>query len=211
MALVQEIKRSNFDTTLYNMPAFLGGQDTCFDLYIYLRVHLRQMNPPAGTSTFQVRNYDNRNVECARWTDAAWETFTTGYLSGVNSFWDSAFRLITPTTHTGLDWPLSGAGRRRNVNCRFQLSLNLTSSGSHVSIPVVQLAPAATSFRSHSLLYSDRDLNADTYRSDTGRLDWNFFTTTHEVGHLLGLGHSNETSRACRNNPNSAVCLRCDA
>lgn len=29
---------------------------------------------------------------------------------------------------------------------------------------------------------------------------------SHEVGHLLGLGHSNENSQACRNNPNSSIC-----
>ncbi len=55
MALVQEIKRSNFDTTLYNTPAFLGGQDTCFDLYIYLRVHLRQMKRLARAETIRTQ------------------------------------------------------------------------------------------------------------------------------------------------------------
>lgn len=63
-SVMQEIRRRNFDSTLLNTPLLLGGNDpnTCFDLIIYLKVHLRQPNPPRGRADFSVRDYDD-NIE----------------------------------------------------------------------------------------------------------------------------------------------------
>jgi hypothetical protein len=68
------------------------------------------------------------------------------------------------------------------------------------------VANEAAFFRSHAALYSNHDSNPDAYSSTSGRLDWHFFTTIHEVGYLLGLGHANENSQQCRENPNFSVC-----
>ena len=207
MNLVHEIKRRDFDSTLYNSPAFVGGEDTPFDLYLYLRIYFQQLNPPGDQATFRVRDADGNRVECGRWTAEAWATFADRYLREVNSFWHGAFRLITPSYYTGLDYPPEGAARRRrDVNCGFRLDTVGTSRAAHVTIPIVKLANAGGFFRSHAMLYDDRDMDPMTFSSGTGRLDWSFFTMSHEVCHLLGLGHSNENSQACRNNPNSSIC-----
>ena len=160
----------------------------CFELYIYLKVHLQQRNPPPGRTEFRIRDSGGKPVPCIRWTDTEWESFKNHYQEQVNNFWDSGFKLITPSSYTGLDWPTTGAGRRRrNVACHFRLILNATPHNVHAVIPVVRVASTASGFRSHSMLYDDRGVNPDTYRSVTGRIEWSFFSTIHEVGHLLGL------------------------
>jgi hypothetical protein len=210
MFIDHSIRNRSFDSTLLNAPMLLEAGTTPgttnFSLTLYLRVHLHQRNPRSG-NTFKVRDADNNRIDCVRWTAEAWTTFTQKYLEQVNSFWDNTFILETPSAVTCLDHPETGANRRRrNVDCHFRLTLEATALRAHASIPVVCLAPNVTFFRSHALLYDNRDLEPMEFQSQSGRVSWQFFTFSHEVGHLLGLGHSNENSAACRANPDSEVC-----
>ena len=208
MAFIGEVRGRDFDSRLFNTPAILGDDnpDTCFELFLMLRVHLQRLNPPAGSPQFVVRDANGIPHQCIRWSDAEWATFTSRYEHQVNNFWDACFKLITPVSYRGLDWPSSSSGRhRRDVACRFRLLLQPSPRNAH-AIPVVRVASETAFFRSHTALYSNHDRNPDAYLGTGGRLDWHFFTTVHEVGHLLGLGRAGENSRHCRENPSSSVC-----
>ena len=177
MALISEIRGRDFDSRLFNTPAILGDDnpDTCFELFLLLRVHLQQLNPPGGAQQFTVHDADGTRHQCVRWSNTEWATFTSRYEQRVSEFWDASFRLLTPVSYHGFDWPSSGLDRhRRDVACRFRLLLEPSSRNAHV-IPVVRVASETAFFRSHAAMYSNHDDNPDIYHSASGRLDWQFF------------------------------------
>ncbi|GEM_PF-1648182 len=208
MAYTPRINNSQFDSEIWNWPAFVSGDNVNFSLTIELKVHLRQQNPPNGQATARIRDADGNRVECVAWTDTDWQDFVSRYVQQVTDFWNNNFILVPPVAYNDLTYPVPPMpnGRRRNVECWFRVTTPLAARGAHVVIPVVKLADSTSFFRSHSRLYSSNDLNPDHYSSDSGRITWEFFTAPHEVGHLLGLGHSNEHSPQCQRDPDALIC-----
>jgi hypothetical protein len=205
--LSKSIHSSNFDSTLFNTPALLGGDTTPWDLVIYLKVCLKQKNPPGTAADFYLKDSSKIPRHCVRWADPDWRQFVNQYQRQVQDFWDENFLLTPPASYRKLDWPEKGPkARPRQVKAGFRLQLLEHPAGAHATISCVRLDSTTAFFRSNSLLYDSNDLDPLTFSTATHRVDLQFLTSRHEVGHLLGLGHSNENSAACRAHPNSEIC-----
>lgn len=178
-------------------------------LNLYLKVYLRKVNPANGAAEGTAPDWDTTNTpgsrarNIVRWGDDEFRTWTERYQRECQSFWDTRFWLCTPATFSSLDFSQNRRTFRPNIRCGLHLTLVSTPSAADHTIDVVKLAPTETFYRSDSAHYDNRDIDATT--TNAGFLQR---AHVHEVGHLLGLGHSNEGDASCVNN--NPVCYAND-
>lgn len=159
------------------------------ELTIYIRVHFQQINPARGNTGVYGDADDKPNHPSKRpikaWQPGEFETFKRNLLEQAQRFWSGIFWLKTPSSYKGLDWPESKPTHRCHVFCQVELSEARTPGDAHYTIAVVRI-PDDETFRSHSRLYTQRDIEAETLIPHSTTKFWTHY---HEVGHLLGLGH----------------------
>ena len=178
-------------------------------LNLYVKVFLNKIDPANGAATGTAQDWDTKNTPGARarnivrWADGEFATWSKRYQRECQAFWDTRFWLCPPPTFTSLDFLQNGRKLRPNVRCGLHLTLVSASSAADHMIDVVRLADTETFFRSDSGHYDNRDI--DTAPTPAG---FSQRAHVHEVGHLLGMGHSNEGDAACVNNNN--VCYAND-
>lgn len=157
------------------------NRTTNADLTLFIRIHFQKINPTASSNTYN--DSDGTAVPIRAWRDGEWINWKRQFLNGCQRKWHGKFWLRTPTTYNGLNWPQQNPTHQCNLYCRFEISEQASQNGAHAVIPVVRVN-GNHFFRSHMLLYSNRDLRAE--RLTRGSL---FFTHVHEIGHLIGLDH----------------------
>ncbi|MCA9133077.1 MAG: hypothetical protein KDA45_07970 [Planctomycetales bacterium] len=159
------------------------------DLTLYVRIHFQKVDPSGGVNTYN--DYDGTAVPIRAWRDSEWESFRSTFLRGCRHKWHGKFWLKTPATYDRLNWPTVNPTHRCNLYCRFEISEQSTSEGAHAVIPVVRV-DGNHFFRSHMLLYSNRDLRPENLTRGS-----RFYTHVHEIGHLIGLNHPGEGQPGC--------------
>lgn len=160
------------------------NQTTNADLTIYIRVFFDKIDPAGGARTGTHMDYDtNRRIQ--RWAPGEFERFVRNLTTGASRFWNGVFWLQTPPHYHGLDYPDTNPTHRCNLYCRFELEAAPSAADAHYTIAVCRVRDGEV-FRSHSTLFSQRDIQSDHRipRSTT-----RFWTHYHEVGHLIGLQH----------------------
>lgn len=153
----------------------------------------------------QVADFDGRRSMTMRWDRASWIRFRTEYRYQIAMAWSHAFLLTPPKNFNGLAWPAPN-GTRRKLLTMIQVDLVEESVRNHAVVRVVRLAASAhpQSFRSDSFNLDTGDLLPAMRGIDGFR--WQQQTIPHEIGHLLGFGHSNQRSAECRNKPGTGIC-----
>ena len=154
------------------------------DLTIYISVFFQKIDPAVGKSGTH-GDADGKNRAIQKWAPGEFERYTRRLVSGAQRFWTDVFWLKTPDRYTGLNWPDSNPKVRCNVSCKLELEQAKASDAAHYTIAVVRVKDGEP-FRSHSRLYSQRDIQPEHMIQRSTAKFWTHF---HEVGHLLGLGH----------------------
>jgi hypothetical protein len=166
------------------------------DLTIYISIFFQQIDPPMGARSGRYGDADTGDLDpgtrmpkpkktIIRWKPGEFTAFTRMLTQQAQRFWSGIFWLKTPTTYNGLDWPDRNPTHRPNIYCKFQLRAVARQADAHYTIAVVRV-PDSEDFRSHSRLYSQKDIQSEQLIPHSTA---KFFTHYHEVGHLLGLGH----------------------
>jgi hypothetical protein len=172
------------------------------NLTLFLRIHFVRVDPTATSTTYS--DADGTAVPIRAWTDGVWRRWKQRFISGVQSKWNGKFWLRTPATYSRLNWPESSPTHRCNLYCRMRVSEQSDSKGAHAVIPAVRVN-GNHFFRSHMLLYSDRDLRAERLTRNSV-----FYTHLHEIGHLIGLDHPGDSLPACTTGGESACYAAAD-
>ncbi|NOQ12920.1 MAG: hypothetical protein GQ583_00360 [Methyloprofundus sp.] len=169
------------------------------DLTLTLKLGFRQINPAGGAASGTYHDYGDatetaRNI--VKWTPGSWSRWKTNFVSSAQRYWHGKFWLIN--NFPVLEFEDKGVKYRHNVYCRFKIIGADAATGTHHHvIDVVRLAGSETFFGSHSTLYDSRDTVSTHKKTDSAGNKIMQRAHVHEIGHLLGLGHSAEGTSAC--------------
>jgi hypothetical protein len=181
------------------------------DLTLTMKVGFRQINPSGGAAAGTYHDYGDptepaRNI--IRWTPGAWSLWKSNFVQTAQNFWHGKFWLVN--NFLVLEFEDGGVKYRHNIYCRFRLIGADAARGSvhHHVIDVVRLASSENWFGSHSTLYDSRDTQPAHKANDSAGNKIMQRAHVHEIGHLLGLGHSAEGTSRCplSGDTNAAAC-----
>jgi len=187
--MIQElVTRPDYDTWLYCRQA---NNQRNADLYIVVRAHLTQYNPPGGTGMFS--DQWNTNVPVVNWPADAWNNFRRRFKPRLEEAFANTLWLV-PSCFWGYDF-FNGSTFRPNVKCN--LRIDMVDSASQAQMRVVCPYPAPGSWIRPSMATSGGTISASHLTDESTQCGPVQSRAPHELGHYLGLRHVGANAPGC--------------